>query len=267
VYPEIRIGSDIVIPTYFLTISLVYCLCIYWVVVRARRQDLNRTDALDLSLAIMLGGFAGSRLLHVVFENPEYYLSDWLRVFYFWQGGFVFYGGMIGAALAALWLVRRREMILPLWLDFFAPIFAGGYALGRVSCFLAGCCYGRACDYPWGMVDHALGDLIVRHPTQLYAVLWESATLCTLFNIERCRKKPDSQEGSFVFHLMKQQGALFSLWLVLHGLGRIIMEHYRDDFRGSEIFGLSISTWISFAVIAIGLAGLIRLSKKMAAAI
>ena len=88
----------------------------------------------------------------------------------------MFYGGLIAAFLVGLWLVRRYR--LPVWTtaDLYAPGIALGHVIGRLGCLLAGCCYGRPTDVPWGItftdpvaaanVGTPLGMPL--HPTQLY---------------------------------------------------------------------------------------------------
>jgi phosphatidylglycerol:prolipoprotein diacylglycerol transferase len=52
-------------------------------------------------------------------------------------------------------------------------------------------------------------------------------------------------------------GAVFYSWLIFHSIGRLIMEHYRDDFRGPSL-GLSISSWISLTLIALAIYLMVR---------
>jgi len=85
------------IPTYLLIISITYSLGIVWVVKRSQKLALDRSMALDICLCVMLGGFLGARLFHILYEMPNYYWEQPKEIFKFWQGGFVFYGGAIGA--------------------------------------------------------------------------------------------------------------------------------------------------------------------------
>lgn len=234
-FPEIKLSDSIVIPTYVLTISLVYCLLIFYVYRRSLKKNLSTTTALDLAFIIMITGFFGGRLTHVFYEMPAPYLADGMRIFKFWEGGFVFYGGFLTALFSCLVFLRIRKLSFFEWADFYAPVIALGYGLGRISCFLAGCCYGRFCELPWAVVFPWDQTLTPRHPTQLYAVIWELLLWLALLVLER-KKKP--------------VGFIFSAWLLGHSIGRLVMEYFRDDFRGSVILGLSISTWISLLLLA-----------------
>jgi phosphatidylglycerol:prolipoprotein diacylglycerol transferase len=185
--------------------------------------------ALDAALIVMVAALVGARLFHVLYENPEIYRANPWAVFYLWNGGFVFYGGALLAAVCGFafvhWKVPREQLN---YLDLFAPVASLAYALGRWGCFFAGCCYGRYCDLPWAVNG--------RHPTQLYASFWEIGTVLILLGFEK--KSP-------------ARGRVFFLWLILHAIGRILMESFRDDFRGPN-FLFSVSTWISLGVLAFG---------------
>lgn len=248
-YPVIRLSETIHLPTYLLLLSLVYCAGIFWVMARARSKDFPLATALDFSLAIMLGGFLGARLFHVAWEAPQHYLSNPIDVFRIWQGGFVFYGGLIGAFLATWALSSFKKISFLDWADFFAPVLSLGYAVGRLACFLNGCCYGSVCEVPWGVsfISHQQWGLevIPRHPTQIYATLFELVIFALVIVLEKRRQQLSKTWLSF-------SGTIFFVWLVGHSLGRLLMESLRDDFRGLAPLQVSVSTWLSLTFIGIG---------------
>src|SRR4051812_41562933 len=93
-YLSIPVSGDTVqLPVYFIITSLACCLSILWLVRRADKQEFSRNRAIDTALVLMISGFIGARVFHVVFEEPQYYLHSPMRVFAFLQGGFVWYGG------------------------------------------------------------------------------------------------------------------------------------------------------------------------------
>jgi phosphatidylglycerol---prolipoprotein diacylglyceryl transferase len=235
-FPKIPLGEGSYIPTYFVIISFAFCVCLYWLVKRAEARALSRNTALDLSLLVMGFGFLGARLFHVFFEAPSVYAAEPLRVFEFWSGGFVWYGGAIVAAAAGSLYVRRRSLRLGVWLDLFAPVAALGYALGRMACVLAGCCYGSVCTLATG--------LSFRYPTQIFSVAWELGVLALLVWLEKKRKT----RGTPLW--LQADGRIFAVWLTLHALGRIAMEIFRDDPRGPMPFDFSLATWISLLLLA-----------------
>ncbi|OFZ14022.1 MAG: prolipoprotein diacylglyceryl transferase [Bdellovibrionales bacterium RBG_16_40_8] len=238
-YPYIYITQNIVIPTYLLVISLTYCLCILFVYWRAKnRPEFAVSRALDICLVIMVCGLMGARLFHVFYEDFNYYRQSPWDIFKLWHGGFVIYGGFIGALLGSILFLRYKKEPFWQWANFMAPAFALGYGLGRLACFFNGCCFGRECQLPWAVEFSYIGlPSGHRHPTQLYATFWELGVFFLLLHLEKSKRpKP-----------------IFLIWLCLHAIGRLIMEHFRDDFRGPEIMGLSVSSWLSISILGLAL--------------
>lgn len=248
--PWLHFG-DVRIQTYFIAISLVLSLCAFWIPRRAEKHHLSSRLALDLFLSAMIGGFLGSRLLHILWEEPIYYSQDLTRVFDVMSGGFVWYGGAAGGLLAMWGVFRyRREHGLLKWLDFFAPITALGYAGGRVACVLTGCCFGAVCDWPFHSHDDVA--LQFRLPTQGFAVVWELAVAFFLLT----RESKASSAGK------TRPGRLFFWWCGLHGAGRILMELMRADDRGPAYGPVTISMILSLLALLVGIAGLVSGTRK-----
>ena len=233
------------VSSYFLVISLASLLGSLWFIRRSAARGLRQVVAIDLTLVTLVAGFLGARALHVVYEEPLLYRLHPAAVLEFWNGGFVFLGGVASAWIAAVVFCVFRKEAFWFWADIAAPAIALGYAIGRFGCFLNGCCYGGICELPWSIYMH--GGF--RHPTQLYASLWELALVVVLVLNERRFKVP---------------GRLFNTWLILHAVGRIIMENFREDPRGAALGGLSIGIWMSVTLIGLGLFNLVsglQLSK------
>ena len=219
--PEIRLSDHFILPTYIVYLSLLFSGLVLLLPKYAQSRRLEPKEALNISLVLMVVGFLGARLFHVFYEEWPLYREQPERILYFWLGGFVFFGGAIPATLAAWIYLKLNHLPFPEWSDFFAPLGALGYGLGRLSCWFSGCCYGTTCDLPWAIDG--------RHPTQLYAVLWELIVFGLLI----------SQRHRIVSRL--HLGGVFWTWVFLHALGRILMEGLRADFRGPLIFGFSVS--------------------------
>ncbi|WP_291515604.1 prolipoprotein diacylglyceryl transferase [Bdellovibrio sp. ArHS] len=232
----IPLSSHFAVPTYYLILSMTVSICLWWLVQRSHSLGLSRRLTLDLSLIVMVSGFIGGRLFHVFYEDFPYYREEPTRVLQIWNGGFVFYGGALLAGFAAIiYLFLKNKSQLENYLDMFAPVLSFSYVMGRIACLLAGCCFGKYCELPW-----AYGG---RHPTQAYAAAWELGVLFILLGLEKAPRK--------------RVGAVFYIWMILHAIGRLIMEFFRDDFRGPSL-GMSISSWISFLIIALGFYFLLR---------
>jgi phosphatidylglycerol:prolipoprotein diacylglycerol transferase len=174
------------------------------------------------------------------------------------RSGGVFYGGLILAVLVAFWYMRRAG--LPVWTtcDVFAPGIALGHAVGRLGCLLAGCCYGRPTSMPWGItftdpfaasnVGTPLG--VPLHPTQIYEAGAELLILGVLLLTER-------RGRGFA-------GRTFWLYMLLYGVSRFVIEHFRGDERGFVFDVLSTSQFISVVIVPLSVAMLLYLSRRAA---
>ena len=124
-------GTFFEFPVYFALYLLAFLGAIILATHRAKKFSVSPVRAIDAGLAAFLGGFLGSRLFHVLFEYPEYYLKDPLKVFYFWQGGFVLYGGLIvGTVSVVSFLLYHHEKLLR-WGDLAAPCMFLGIVTGK----------------------------------------------------------------------------------------------------------------------------------------
>ncbi|CAN5473831.1 prolipoprotein diacylglyceryl transferase [soil metagenome] len=240
--PWIEFG-EFRIQSYFVIISLVLCVCAYFIPKRAIRRGVSARAAIDLFIAGMLGGLIGSRLFHIFWEEPRYYFESPWRVFDFMSGGFVWYGGAIGAVVSMYaWMRIKKGRDFLTWLDFFAPVAAFGYAGGRFACVLTGCCYGRVCEWPLGgRHDDELAGIFFRFPTQGFAVLWELGLAFFLLYLER--QIPPSHGRR-----RPSRGRVFIWWLGLHGLGRFFMELLRADPRGPAFGVITVSLAMSLVM-------------------
>lgn len=223
------------LPTYPLIISLVYCLALISIFIMLKNKSNQRRQALDIFFLLCFASFFGARLFHILFESLDFYLQNPLQAFYFWNGGFVYYGGLLVGALALFIYAKFEQLNIFKWFDFFAPILSSGYLLGRFACLLNGCCYGTPTKLPWSIqfVDE-YGGYLARHPTQIYLSIGETPFL--LFYYFYLRKRKFSS------------GVIFLIWILFHSISRFIIEFYRDDFRGI-IWGLSLSGWTSLLLI------------------
>ena len=118
--------------------AMVAAFMVAWAQLRwgLRQFDLlDEENASAILLAAGVGGIVGAKVYYAMLYG------DWHLLFS--RSGLVFYGGLIGGALAVLWTARRRDMPVLRVVDIGAPAVAVGYAIGRVGCFLVGDDFGR----------------------------------------------------------------------------------------------------------------------------
>jgi len=236
-YPILFSIGPLTLRSYGLMVALGFALSIYLAWREAQREGVDSEKFLDMALWVVISGIIGARILYVVVSWQEF-VNNPLAIFKIWQGGLVFYGGFF-MAVAAVFIYCRRYQ-LPLWriMDICAPYTALGHALGRIGCFLNGCCYGRPHE-TWGVVFPSLQDNIPRLPTQLF----ESGINLILF-------------VGLLFLRRRQHFAGQILWTYVfcYAVLRFILEF----FRGDEIRGSFLYVWLHtsqlIALMAMGLA-------------
>lgn len=236
-------------------------------IVRGRAAGFDADTILALGMEVFLWGLVGARLFYVIeyreqFFRPGMSLVESLgSVLNLAAGGLVVFGSLPTAAWAA-WRFARRRGLPPLKLaDCIAPGLLVGLALGRVGCFLNGCCYGGPCDLPWAVrfppesppwLDQAARGLLPPpadsgsqswslpiHPAQLYAAI-DAALLAVV--------------AMLFTPLARRDGQVFALVLTLHPLSRLLLEAIRVDEPPALGTPLSISQLVSLVLLALAAA-------------
>lgn len=192
----------------------------------------NASTLYDLVFVTLGTGLAGARVYYVL-QNWDSYRTELWKVFALWEGGLIFYGGLLASVMGLSVFLRLKKIPVLAGLDFLIPYVALSQAFGRVGCFLNGCCYGKFCPFPWA-VSFPEGPEHV-HPTQLY----EAFFLAVLFFVLRDR-----------YRKRRFPGQTFVFYLILYGLGRFLIEFFRAHNPAFWIF--TWNQWISAAVVATG---------------
>jgi phosphatidylglycerol:prolipoprotein diacylglycerol transferase len=145
------------VPGYGVMLMVGFLLAIWWAVRRASKSGANPDVLLNCGFIALIAGVVGCRAMYVVhywdqFANRGGFLQTAWAVIDVTRGGLEFYGGFILTAVAVLAWLRWREKVSIRWyLDIIAPSAALGLAIGRIGCFLNGCCFGSTCDLPWAV--------------------------------------------------------------------------------------------------------------------
>jgi phosphatidylglycerol:prolipoprotein diacylglycerol transferase len=244
--------GPITLHTYGLLVASGFLLGIAWTARLARMEGvIDQQMVYDASFWLVISGLVFSRIAYVIIELPSFW-SNPLVVFKIWEGGLIFYGGMIGALGTIYLLSRKWRFDLWRFADLAAPGIALGHAVGRLGCFFAGCCYGIQTHVPWAVTFndiHSIAPIgIPLHPTQLYDALNEIIVF-SIITILRPRRK-------FI-------GQVWWTWMGLYAVGRAIVETFRGDPRGA-LFGGAVSTSQAVAAAAVMFAVFFYLKNRKA---
>ena len=301
-------GSDysVPFPSYFVLLLTGFLFATIIGVVWAKRVGQDPDVVVDLGLAMLLAGVAGGRILHVLADGhlmdyvhmctdpskvewqitrseclsngngvwnavrgvckpKEANCFAWAQ---FYTGGLAYYGGFIGASIAAWFLLKADKF--PFWkaADMAGMVIPLGLGFGRMGCLMAGCCFGKPADGGFALSfpghspaseAHWKAKLLKGpgeaslpvHPTQIYESAASLAISALLILYLHGRKRYDGQ--------------VFLSFVVLYAAVRFALEFFRDDERGA-LLGISTSQLIGVALIAGAVALHRRLSPRLAEA-
>jgi phosphatidylglycerol:prolipoprotein diacylglycerol transferase len=179
--------------------------------------------------------FTGSKIYHFFEIWDEVILNPAENLFSI--SGWGWYGGFIFGTISIVLLLRFKKLPILGTFDIIAPVIPLGQAIGRVGCFLSGCCHGIPSKVPWA-VSFPYGQFptyVKVHPTQLYETLIYLSIFILLWSV---RKKE------------LERGLKFSLYLISAGLGRFMVEFYR--LNSQVLFRLTVPQIIAMMSITIG---------------
>ena len=206
---------------------------------RSNHMDLHtpRKDVLGTLLCVIFGALVGAKALQLIGQiilhgsNPGFWtLANWANMM---PGFGVFYGGLVGAVLAATLYIRKRKLAFGEVADILIPAGVLFHVFGRIGCFFAGCCHGFAAH--WGV---ALRGGVPLVPVQLFESSFNLLLLTMMLTLRPERKR---------------KGILMPLYLIAYSLGRFGLEFLRGDMNRGAAFGVSTSQWISLAILPVGL--------------
>lgn len=228
-YPVLFKIGPITIYSYGVMLAVAFLVATFLARRRAIAEGFDGDAIIDLGLYLIISGIIGARLFYVLL-NLKYYRDNPLEVLMIWKGGLVWYGGLMLAILVAIWFLRAKKLPVLKTADLIVPYVALGQAIGRIGCFLNGCCYGKPTSLKLGISFHPAQVPV--HPTQLY----EAAAMFFIYLILRVRKVAN---GSTLF-----------LYLILYSLFRFLNEFLRGD-NPQVLLGLTFSQVISIVILAV----------------
>jgi len=232
-----------------------------WLLVRKQLRECGawettvKPEAYEgLFTALILGVILGGRIAYVLFYNLSYYMQHPIEVFYIWQGGMSFHGGLVGPIVAGWWYCRKHKMPFMLLMDKICVVAPIGLAFGRMGNFINGELWGRVvtnpAHVPWAMVFPEAGPQL-RYPSQLYELSLEGIALFLVLWLTRKLDWP--------------LGMRAGVFLAGYAIARIFCEQFRQpDVQLGFIYGdwLTMGMLLSFAMLVVGISWMAWLLVK-----
>jgi len=283
-YRLFHFGS-INIYSYGLMIALAFLIGIFVASKYAKKFNENPQNIVDLCLYVMISSIFGARLFYVI-DNHSYYMSNPVEIFYIHEGGLIFYGGLIfGLGTAVVFLKAKHQNIFK-YMDILAPSLALGQAIGRIGCFLNGCCYGRivynpklsflAVKFPkvTEIIENPKGHFyhqIIGSPAYIDHLKHSFISENDLFSLNVVPTQLISAGMNLIiffilvwlFKRYRFFGHIISSYLILYSTNRFFIEFLRGDNPPIYPVSLTFSQIISIILFFTGIAMYYLCHKKM----
>ncbi len=230
-YPILFHIGPFVVYAYGFFLALAVVVVTWLITPKVAGIGVEKEKLYDLIFWIVLFAILGARLFFILL-NTEYFIKNPLEIFMLHRGGLAWQGSFIGGWIAGIVFLKRHRIAVWKFIDLVIPFVALGHAIGRVGCFLNGCCYGRSSQ--WGLYFPVLDQKVL--PTQLYMIVGQLIIFALL--------KIFSSKARF-------DGQIFIWYLILSSLERFIMEFFRwNDYL---YFGLSVFQYVCIVLFITGI--------------
>tara|TARA_Y100000816_G_scaffold273686_1_gene240249 strand:+ start:2723 stop:3502 length:780 start_codon:yes stop_codon:yes gene_type:complete len=205
----------------------------------SKNFKLNLFD--DYITYVIISIIIGGRLGYVFFYNINYYIFNPLEIFFIWNGGMSFHGGVLGIIVATIIFSKKHNFDKIVLLDVVSCVAPIGIFFGRLANFINGELYGKPSDLPWAVVFPNI-DSLGRHPSQIYEAFLEGILLFIILNF-------------IIRKNFYRKGECAALFLLFYSIFRIISELFREpDLQIGYILNfISMGSLLSFIMIILGI--------------
>jgi phosphatidylglycerol:prolipoprotein diacylglycerol transferase len=235
-YPELLHIGPITVYTYGLMMAIGFLVSYLLLQVESKKLGDHPDLASNIVFWAAIGGILGSKILYLLENIPDLIADP--KGMIFSGSGLVFHGGLIGGAIAVIAVLRHSHKSIGS-MRHYRTFIVNCQGFGRIGCFFAGCCHGKACSLPWAMTfPYASPPANYPvHPTQLYEAFLNFAFYFILVKLIRPKTT--------------KQGQTMAIYLMFAGLERFLIEFFRVNPRGW--LNLSSAQFTSFGMVCLGI--------------
>ena len=194
--------------------ALSFIIIDYLIVTASKNKKiiLSKNQAEKFTIVILIFAILGGRIGYILFYDFNYYSSNIIKVFYLWEGGMSFHGGLIGVAAGVFYLANQNTLKFFEIADIVCLYVPIGLFFGRVGNFINSELYGIKTSGSWGVVFPVI-DSYPRHPSMLYEALLEGVILFVILLIINQKKV--------------LAGIISGYFLLFYGIFRFFVEFVR----------------------------------------
>ena len=227
--------------TWLLSAVLIYLFLRDSKIVKEIGLDKDEVNDMVFLYGLFIGAMCGGRIGYMLFYGTNQLLNDPLSLFYIWQGGLSFHGGLLGVIVSLIVFCKKKNIEFLRLMDGVALAMPIGLGLVRIGNFLNGELFGKATNGEWGFVFPTDPFGVLRHPSQLYESFAEGIILFLIL--------------LYISKRTEIKGMVCSSFLIFYGSIRFIIEFYRqpDAHIGYVAFdSISMGQLLCIPMIIIG---------------
>lgn len=229
--------QSITLHSYGLFLVVGFFLSTWLACLEAKRRGYDPNSILDAAMPLLLVSILLCRVLYfLVYPGQWRGFGEFLQI---WNGGLSFHGAIVGALGTLAYFSWSRKIPFGTLCDTISPGMFLGYGVGRIGCFMNGCCYGHESHLPWAVrfPDEMNRAMLTppSHPAQLYSTFLALILFAVMWKV---RDKP-------AFN--RFPGQLAMLLLAFYAIERFIIEIFRKGATAPLAFGLD---WLTKAQLA-----------------
>jgi len=217
-----KIGN-FAVYSYGVIIAFSIFLVSFLILRRGGKEGFNEETLLNVVFLIVISGLFGARLLHVL-VHFSYYFRHPLEIIAIRHGGMAVQGGVIFGLTAGILFLRRTKLPTLKVFDLLALYLPLGQAIGRIGCFLNGCCYGKETNFFLSIKFPF--DNVSRHPTQIYYSLSNLFIFLILFFLWKKVYSLPSREGK-----VREGGSILLIYFMLYSISRYGIDFLRGNLE------------------------------------
>lgn len=258
------------IRTYGVAVAIGFLSAVAIASYLSKKENINPSIIFDLGIYVLVGTIIGARIFYIIFYDWSYFMANPLKLFAIWEGGLVFYGGLVGGIIGGLYFVKKMGLNVLKLADVSAVGIPLGLFWGRLGCLGYGCCYGAVAPkwFPWKIHFPAMGNPITGYTpafeSHVHNGLIQATEKFSLYVYPT--QIISSLNGLLLFFILflvykhkKFDGQIGALFLILYAFTRFLIEFLRVE---PHWLGISTSQWIGLIIFLCGLL-LYRYSKRI----
>ena len=228
---------------YGLVYLIASIICLLVIKNYLKRKKMDQELAYGLILSLIVGLIIGARIFFCFYYEFDYFTKNFVEIFYIWQGGLSFHGGLIGLLIGGYIFCKKNKIDFLEIGDVLSIPIALFLAIGRIANFMNSELYGTITKVPWCVkFENANG---CRHPVQVYNSIINFFIFLNLLYLSRKKMK---------------KGTLLLLFIFLTSFLRFFIDFFRQ--YQNYYFGLGEGQYLNILFSIVSLLIILIRTKK-----